>query len=220
MELTLLPFSSIFIRSDAALAPVRLSDTQILQAQIGIDAARDGAQARLVTPVELHSLPADDHILPLIVVQTESPEAAAGCLDHTDVAAVSGSWAEDPAQVRTFYRNLFRFELAHVGINLPADQEALPLADCFTELFGMEQAVNPQSIFCGGTVEVMRAPGLGEHGHLAIRTSHLERAIAYFQRQGWELDTAHPMRRPDGLMMGVYFCRSFGGFALHLMRRI
>lgn len=68
MELTLLPSPSIFIQPDAALALVRLSDTQILPAQIGIDAARDGAQARLVTPVELHSLPADDHTLPLIVV--------------------------------------------------------------------------------------------------------------------------------------------------------
>ena len=218
-ELTLVPPHSIRIQPDRLSAAVCLSDTQCLQVQTGTAPARDGAQARLVTPDELSRLPAGN-MLPLIVAETKGPENAVRCLDSVNAAAVSGSWAEDPAQVRAFFMGLFRFELAHVGINLPSDREALPLAARFAELFNLQQAPNPQSVFCGGAIEVMRAPGPGEHGHLAIRTSHLERAIAYFQRQGWELDTEHPMRRPDGLMMGVYFRRSFGGFALHLMRRV
>lgn len=156
----------------------------------------------------------------LVVCRTESPEEGAACLDREDVLAVSGPWAEDTESAGAFYRRLFRFELAHVGINFQDDRTALPAADAFTALFGMEQAVSPGSVFCGGGIEVMRAAGPGGHGHLAIRTSHLERAAAYFRRRGIEMDTEHPMYRADGLMMGLYFRRQIGGFAIHLMRRL
>ena len=198
---------------------IQLPSGGTLQAQLGAGAVRDGAQARLVTLAELPAVPGGDP-LPLVIWETAGPEAAADVLDSIPAAAVSGAWAEDPAQVHAFYTRLFRFELAHVGINLPSDQEAFPLADCFASIFGMEQAVGPLSVFCGGTLELMRTPGRGEHGHLALRTSHLERAMAYVQRQGLELDMAHAMYRGDGLLMGAYFKESFGGFALHLLRRV
>ena len=217
-ELALLPSQSILMQPDAT-AVISLPGAQRLRAQIGTDSARSDVQVRAITRSELQNLPAGDP-LPLIIMQAGGPEAAARCLDNANVAAVSSDWAGDPEQARAFYMYLFRFELAHIGINSRSDQEALPLAERFSALFGMEQAANPQSVFCGGSIEVMRTPGFGTHGHLAIRTSHLERAVAYFQRQGLELDTAHPMRRPDGLVMGVYFRQSFGGFALHLMRRV
>lgn len=216
-ELALLPSESI--EGTQGLVMVRLPDGRSLLAQTGTGPAAPAAQARVVTREEVQTLEVGQS-LPLIVTGVASPAEGAAVLDRPDAAAVIGAWTSDPAQVRAFYLQLFCFELAHVGINLPSDSEALPLADTFTEMFGMEQAANPNSVFCGGVLEVMRSIGPGTQGHLAIRTNHLERAIAYFQRQGCVLDTEHPMHRPDGLMMGVYFQQDFGGFALHLMRRL
>ena len=176
---------------DGSVPTIRLPSGGTLQAQLGTGAVRDGAQARLVTLAELLAVPGGDP-LPLVIWETAGPEAAADVLDSIPAAAVSGAWAAEPDQVHAFYTRLFRFELAHVGINLPSDQETFPLAGRLASIFGMEQAVGPLSVFCGGTIELMRAPGQGEHGHLALRTSHLERAMAYVQRQGLELDMAMP----------------------------
>ena len=52
-------------------------------------------------------------------------------------------------------------------------------------------------------IEVMKKPYLGTHGHIAIGTNYIERAIYHMELQGFEfdMDTA---KQKDGKLVAVY----------------
>ncbi len=64
----------------------------------------------------------------------------------------------------------------------------------------------------------MKTPYLGAHGHIAIQTNYIERAIYHMELQGFEfdMDTA---KYKDGKMVAVYLKGELGGFAVHLLQK-
>jgi hypothetical protein len=111
------------------------------------------------------------------------------------------------------------FELRHVGINASDEEEADSVAGAFEKLFGFGKIVGNGSIFAGTAVEVMKKPYLGAHGHIAIQTNYIERAIFHLEMQGFELDMATAKYDKNGNMTAVYFKEEAGGFALHLLQK-
>ncbi|MDF2610750.1 MAG: hypothetical protein K0R92_2224 [Lachnospiraceae bacterium] len=152
-------------------------------------------------------------------------------LDFSKIIACGGSWMvnEDLIKAGEFdkIRDLTReavnlmlgFELRHVGINAANETEADSVATSFEKLFGFTKNVGTSSIFAGRAIEVMKSPFLGTHGHIAIQTNYIERAIYHLEMQGFEFDMDTVKYDKKGNMSAVYFKGEFGGFAVHLVQK-
>ena len=55
-------------------------------------------------------------------------------------------------------------------------------------------------------------------GHVGIRTNYIERAVAYLQLKGIELDMEHAKYK-NGKLNLVYIKKEMGGFAFHLVQK-
>lgn len=159
-------------------------------------------------------------------LSTASPDAkyivcgANTPLDYTVIPACIG-WvdteidtAEDTAAAASaaMYASL-GLTLAHIGINAECEQSAIEISTAYSKLLGIKQKTGNSSCFAGSWVEVMKTPYLGEHGHIAIGTKSLVRAIAFYERIGvkFNMSTAKPV--------AIYFAEDIGGFAIHLVQK-
>lgn len=151
-------------------------------------------------------------------------------LDFPKILACGGSWMVSDALInagkfdeikrltREAVNTMLGFELKHIGINAANEEEADGVATSFEKLFGFAKNVGSSSIFAGSAIEVMKTPYLGAHGHIAIQTNYIERAIYHMELQGFEfdMDTA---KYKDGKMVAVYLKGELGGFAVHLLQK-
>lgn len=148
-----------------------------------------------------------------------------------NVAACGGSWMVPSSLVETGDFNrisalcreavhcAFGFELLHVGINTENTEEARQTAAQFAGLFGLPVAEYPGSYFAGSMVEVIKGPFLGEHGHIAVQTGCIDRAVEYFTQRGIALNPETASRDASGRLISIYFKDFIGGFAVHLRRK-
>jgi 2-dehydro-3-deoxyphosphogluconate aldolase/(4S)-4-hydroxy-2-oxoglutarate aldolase len=110
------------------------------------------------------------------------------------------------------------FEQAHVGINETSPEKAGAGAAELSRLFSFTVKDGASSVFAGAGIEIMKSPYLGAHGHIAIATVNIRRAIAYLKRKGvgTRPETA---KEKDGKLTAVYLDVEVCGFAIHLLQR-
>ena len=113
---------------------------------------------------------------------------------------------------------LLGFEASHVGPNLQSGEEAEDLADTFNKMFSFEKKVGNSSVFSGTGFELMKKQGRGTHGHIAIATNYIERAIYHLEKRGFEFDKDSAVIKNDRLK-AIYFKGELGGFAIHLVQK-
>jgi 2-dehydro-3-deoxyphosphogluconate aldolase/(4S)-4-hydroxy-2-oxoglutarate aldolase len=113
---------------------------------------------------------------------------------------------------------LLGFELAHIGINTPDGQTAMDGALMFDKAFGLGIKEGESSNFIGSIIEVNKKTGLGQHGHIAIRTNNIPRAIYYLGKRGFEVDM-YTAKEKNGKMIAVYLKEQISGFAIHLLQK-
>jgi 2-dehydro-3-deoxyphosphogluconate aldolase/(4S)-4-hydroxy-2-oxoglutarate aldolase len=65
----------------------------------------------------------------------------------------------------------------------------------------------------------MNMQGRGKHGHIAIGTWSVPRAIAHLEKQGIEFDPSTIQKAPNGDTNFIYFKDEILGFAVHLVTR-
>jgi Entner-Doudoroff aldolase len=130
-----------------------------------------------------------------------------------------GEWDKITAMTREAVAKMLGFAIKHVGINSEDETEAKRTADLFTNVFGFPQMEIPASFFCGQGIEVMKSNGRGRMGHIAIMTWSVERAMAYLERNGVELDYTTLRRDAKGKPEFIYLKQDFGGFDIHLAVR-
>ena len=152
-------------------------------------------------------------------------------LAYDRVLACGGSWmvsadlinAGDFAKITELTREavakMLGFAIKHVGINSENETEAKRTADLFSTIFGFPQLEIPASYFCGQGIEVMKTMGRGRMGHIAIMTWSVERAMAYLERNGVELDYSTLRKDAKGKPEFIYLKQDFGGFDIHLAVR-
>ena len=129
-----------------------------------------------------------------------------------------GAWDKIEQLTREAVQTMLGFELAHVGINAENEAEAMKAAQRFSFLFGFPTKDGSSSVFSGTAVEVMKAPFKGTHGHIAIRTNYIERAVNYMSTVlGVEFE--EPKRDEKGKYKAIYLKEEVAGFAVHLMQR-
>ncbi|WMJ77542.1 MULTISPECIES: bifunctional 4-hydroxy-2-oxoglutarate aldolase/2-dehydro-3-deoxy-phosphogluconate aldolase [unclassified Sedimentibacter] len=151
-------------------------------------------------------------------------------LSMKNVVACGGTWMvnEDLIKKGDFdvitsltkeaVKNMLGFELGHIGINCGNEEEARNVAQLFSSLFGFEYKLGNSSIFAGDAVEVMKAPYLGEKGHIAIKTKSVERAMAFLSRKGIKFNLNTKNVDESGFIKAIYFENEIGGFAVHLKK--
>lgn len=110
------------------------------------------------------------------------------------------------------------FELAHVGLNAEDAETSLKIAEKFASMFNMPVKMGNSSNYAGEGVEVNKKPGPGSHGHIAIKTNSIKRAVAYLDRKGINVDMSTAKYKGDD-MVAVYLSEEVGGFAIHLLQK-
>jgi 2-dehydro-3-deoxyphosphogluconate aldolase/(4S)-4-hydroxy-2-oxoglutarate aldolase len=114
-------------------------------------------------------------------------------------------------------KTMLGFTLRHIGINSENSNEAQKTAAFVADVLQFEKKEGAASIFIGTEFEVLKSKYLGEHGHIAIATNSVERAIAYFERKG--IKTKQETRsEKDGRLSTIYLDVTIGGFAVHLVQ--
>ncbi|MCR5153490.1 MAG: keto-hydroxyglutarate-aldolase/keto-deoxy-phosphogluconate aldolase, partial [Lachnospiraceae bacterium] len=151
-------------------------------------------------------------------------------LDFPKIVACGGSWMvsgdlinsgnfdEIKRLTREAVNTMLGFELRHVGINANSGEEAEGIADSFANFFGFAKKVGNSSVFAGTGIEITKAPGLGTHGHIAVATNYIERAVYHMELQGFEFDK-DSAKFKDGKLNAIYLKGEFGGFAVHLVQK-
>jgi 2-dehydro-3-deoxyphosphogluconate aldolase/(4S)-4-hydroxy-2-oxoglutarate aldolase len=152
-------------------------------------------------------------------------------LDFPKIIACGGSWMVNDELVKAgdfekitaltkeAVTQMLGFELRHIGINASDEQEADKVASAFERLFGFTKNVGSSSIFAGTGIEVMKAPYLGQKGHIAIQTNYIERAIFHLEAQGFTFNEESKKYGKNGKLAAIYLNEELGGFAVHLLQK-
>jgi len=130
-----------------------------------------------------------------------------------------GDFAEITRLTREAVNLVMGFELAHIGINMPDAQSSLAAAKQFVSMFGFPLKEGNSSNFAGPGIEINKSIGLGEKGHIAIKTNSISRAVAYLERNGFAVDPDTAKGPAGGPVIAVYLKDSVGGFAIHLLQK-
>ena len=99
------------------------------------------------------------------------------------------------------------------------DAEAAKTAETIASLLSMAVKPGNSSIFVGKKeFEIMKKPGRGTNGHIAILTNNVDRAIYHLGQRGVKFDMDSKNVK-DGKTVAIYFADEIAGFAFHLVQR-
>lgn len=128
-------------------------------------------------------------------------------------------WAGITALCKTAVRKMLDFQLVHVGINSNGEEDAINTANAFQDIFGWATKVGNSSVFAGKEVECMKQNGRGTHGHIAVSTGNVKRAVAQLKMQGVQIDESSIKYDASGRMTVAYLAKEVAGFAIHLVEK-
>ena len=150
-------------------------------------------------------------------------------LAFNKVVCCGGSWivpaklleAEDWEGItklcRTAIDKMLGFTMVHVGLNCANPEEAEAVADEFDAAFGFTKKVGNSSVFASTYMEMMKKPFHGTHGHIAIATNSVTRALYQLEKRGFKVKEGSQKYNAEGVMNVAYLDHEFGGFAVHLV---
>lgn len=154
-----------------------------------------------------------------------------GYLAYKKIVCCGGSWIVPPALLnagdwagitklcREAIDKMLGFEMVHVGLNCANPEEAEGVADEFEKAFGFNKKVGNSSVFASTYMEMMKKPFKGTHGHIAIATNSVKRAVYQLKLRGFEADESSFKYNAEGVLNVAYLKHEFGGFAVHLVLR-
>lgn len=130
----------------------------------------------------------------------------------------AGKWDEITDICKRAVKNMLGLEIAHIGINSENEQEAEKTAKLLCTLFDLDLKPGNSSIFAGKEFEIMKGRGRGSHGHIAVATWNVDRAIYHLSRAGVSFDESTRTSDDKGTKF-IYLDGEIGGFAIHLTRK-
>ena len=130
----------------------------------------------------------------------------------------SGNFSEITRLIKEAVAIMLGFELAHLGINEEDEDKALNSANLLSHLFYLPIKEGTSSVFAGSGFEVVKNRFLGEHGHIAIATNNIHRAIAFLKMRGVSIFPETAKEDKDKLK-AVYLDQEVSGFAIHLLQK-
>ena len=127
-------------------------------------------------------------------------------------------WDEITQICKSAVKKMLGFRLRHIGINCGNEDEAAKTAKTLCALFDLDYRPGNSSIFAGSEFELMKEPGKGRCGHIAIETLDVDRAIRHLKEGGISFDESTRKSDAKGTKV-IYLDGEFGGFAIHLVRK-
>lgn len=144
--------------------------------------------------------------------------AVGGTWIARETAIAAGKFDEITILAREAVQLSLGFELAHLGINEGGADKARAGAETMARLFSFLVKDGSSSIFAGTGFEFMKSPYIGSHGHIAISTLSITRAIAWLSRKGASV-RRETTKEKDGRITAVYLDIEVSGFAIHLLQK-
>ncbi|MBQ4091612.1 MAG: bifunctional 4-hydroxy-2-oxoglutarate aldolase/2-dehydro-3-deoxy-phosphogluconate aldolase [Clostridia bacterium] len=158
-----------------------------------------------------------------------SPSNVNDYLSFNKIVCCGGSWMVKPDMiaagdfegikklVRQAVDTMLGFKFRHVGIN-PCNDTSANAANTLSNYFSMDQKAGSKSIFVGAEFELMNEQGMGTHGHVAIATNNVDRAVYHLERRGVKFDYSTALYDDKGNMKFIYLADEINGFAYHLVK--
>jgi len=130
----------------------------------------------------------------------------------------SGNFDDITRLTREAVSIMLGFEFAHLGINEENKDKALNSANQLSHLFYFSLKEGATSVFADPDFEIMKKQYLGKHGHIAIATNDIHRAITYLKMKGISTlpETA---KEKNGKLKAIYIAQEVSGFAIHLLQK-
>ena len=130
-------------------------------------------------------------------------------LANPKILCCGGSWMVNPDMIGLKFR--------HVGIN-PCGTTSSEAAEVLANAFSFQANATSKSIFSSTALELMNEKGPGTHGHIAISTNNVDRAVYHLGRRGVKFDMSTATYDDKGNMKFVYLADEINGFAYHLVK--
>ena len=111
------------------------------------------------------------------------------------------------------------FKLLHVGVNNASEEAAASDSAKFATLLGQDVKVGNSSMFVGSLIEMMKNPGRGTCGHIAIQTNYLARAMYHLEKRGFVFDESSFKYDAKGNITVAYLKDEIAGFAVHFNQK-
>ncbi|MGN1090547.1 MAG: bifunctional 4-hydroxy-2-oxoglutarate aldolase/2-dehydro-3-deoxy-phosphogluconate aldolase [Huintestinicola sp.] len=131
----------------------------------------------------------------------------------------AGEFHKITALTKEAVTKMLGFEMHHIGINENSEESAVKTAKVFADMFGLATKIGNSSVFAGPAIEITKVPYLGTHGHIAIGTNFIDRAVYHLEMQGVEFDRSTEKRDAKGNLKAIYVKGEFSGFAVHLVQK-
>ena len=130
----------------------------------------------------------------------------------------AGDWAKITAQSKEAVDTMLGLKLLHVGINTDNEEEAMKVANLIGAMLNMKVAPGNSSIFVGNKeFEIMKKPGRGTNGHIAIGCNNVDRTIYHLSQRGVKFDLDSKNVK-NGKTVACYMADEIAGFAFHLVQ--
>ena len=130
----------------------------------------------------------------------------------------AGDWAKITAQSKEAVDTMLGLKLLHVGINTDNEEEAMKVANLIGAMLNMKVAPGNSSIFVGNKeFEIMKKPGRGTNGHIAIGCNNVDRATYHLSQRGVKFDLDSKNVK-NGKTVACYMADEIAGFAFHLVQ--
>jgi len=226
------PVVDFCVSNNIAIIPGCSNPTDIeLALQYGLDAVKFFPAEAFGGLATLKAMSAPYSMMRFVPTGGIGPENLNNYLSFEKVIACGGSWMvkdeliragrfdEITRLVREAVSLMLGFDIAHVGINAENDEESFEIANRFANIFNMPVKQGNTSNFAGTVIEACKGAGPGKNGHIAIKTNSIDRAVAYFDRIGVQVDMDTAKRFENGSIAAVYLKEEIGGFAVHLMQK-
>lgn len=127
-------------------------------------------------------------------------------------------WEGIAALTREAVSSMLGFTIHHIGINCENETKAAAFGERFADLFGAKLNTGEKSVFAGPYVELMKRPGRGAHGHIAVGVNYVERAVYQLEKRGFRFEESGRVYDKDGKLGMIYFADEIAGFAVHLVK--
>ncbi len=133
-------------------------------------------------------------------------------------AVAAKDWDRITELTRSAVNKMLGLELRHVGINSGDPDTAMKDAEAICKLLGWTVKDGNSSTFAGTGFEMMKKPGRGKNGHIAIGCNNIKRAKWHLEQRGFAFDESSAVVK-EGKLIAIYLKDEIGGFAFHLVQK-
>lgn len=133
-------------------------------------------------------------------------------------AVAAKDWDRITELTRSAVNKMLGLELRHVGINSGDPDTAMKDAEAICKLLGWTVKDGNSSTFAGTGFEMMKKPGRGKNGHIAIGCNNIKRAKWHLEQRGFAFDEDSAVVK-EGKLIAIYLKDEIGGFAFHLVQK-